>query len=134
MHALFPRVSIAAILSCAVVMYVTMVHFDLKIAGYIIGFMTRFGVEFVLEGVHLYRNFPPQVKVLPSSAEIRDGLGAMMRFSFLYAVGFSSEIVIFEFVPFILFQSAQPVRNIALWMSLCQIISLCTSEPLRPAD
>lgn len=121
MHKLFPKVNIVAILCCAVVMYTAMVRYDMKITGFIMGSMTRFAVECVWELVHLYRNFPSQIRALPSLADVLSDLGAIMRFSFIFAVGYSSEIMIFEVVPFILFQSAHPTRNIALWMSLYQI-------------
>lgn len=129
MHAQFPRINTVAILCCTVVMYVAMVRLDLKIPGYVIGFATRFGVEFIWEVIHLYRHFPPQLRMLPSLADLRDNLGETMRFSLVFAVGYSSEIFMFEAVPFILLRSAHPTNNIALWMSLYQIGGI--SNPAR---
>lgn len=128
MQSQFPRINTVAIICCAFMMYFTIVYLRLGIVGFIIGFMTRFLVELVWEIVYLYRHFPIRIRRIPSMSQIFSNLGANIRFSFVFAVGFSSEVILFEVVPFILFRSAHPYRNIALWMSLYQISGLSRTQ------
>lgn len=127
----FPKINIVAVLSCVLVMYVAMVQLDWGIHGYFLGFVTRFFVEVVWELAYMFKYFPSQIQKFPSLSELRINLLSNSKFSFLFAVGFSSEIVMFEIVPFILLQSKRPQENIALWMSLYQISALSTLRDSR---
>lgn len=124
MQSQFPRINIMALCCCALVMYISVVRLRLGIVGFIVGFMMRFLVELIWEIVYLYLHFPIRVRRLPTLAELWSGFGTSMYFGFVFAIGYSSEVIMFEMVPFILFRSAHPSRNIALWMSLYQIAGL----------
>lgn len=128
MQGQFPKINVIAVACCALAMYVLVVRLKLGIPGYIIGFATRFLVEFVWEIIVLCKDFPVQAVGLPSVAELKTNLLSMTRFSFVFIVGYSSELFMFEVVPIILFQSRHPSRNIALWMSIYQVTATCNKN------
>ena len=124
MHSIFPKINIVAILSCGIVMYITIIQFKLKIVGFIIGFMVRFLVELIWELYYLFKHFPEQCKFIPTFKQLKIDFGSLIWFSFVYVIGYASELFMFEAVPIILFQSKNPSKNIALWMSQYQITTL----------
>lgn len=125
MEGQFPKINVLAVLCSGLVMYVMVVRLKLGIPGYILGFSTRFLAELVWELVVLCRNYPTQADWLPSMAELRANIFSVGYFSLVFVMGFSSELIFFETVPIIMFQSEEPSRNIALWMSIYQIYDFC---------
>lgn len=105
-------------------MYVLVVQMGLGVAGFIMGFASRFLIELIWEVVLMCKHLPLEAKRLPSLAELRNGILPKAYFSLVFVLGFSVELIIYETVPIILFQSQNPSANIALWMSMYQIIDL----------
>lgn len=120
----FPRINVVSILVCTASMYFFINTLKLQILGYLMGFSSRFLVEMVWELVIVCRNFPREAAFVPSFKYLRSGFAGLAWFGFVYIVGYSAELVLFELVPFILFQTRFPSRNIALWMSLYQFACL----------
>jgi hypothetical protein len=117
----FLKINLVSILGCVMIMYLSIIKWKMGINGYIIGFMSRFVIEFIYEIFYLYFKFPMEAKILPPLKMISQGLWPMFRFSFAFVIGFSVEVFLFETVGFIFFQAPNPEENISLYMSLYQI-------------
>lgn len=123
----FPKINLVSVAVSIALMYLAIVRLRLQIWGFILGFTFRFLVEMIWEGAILCSKYPKEARFVPSVRELKSGFGAMAWFSFVYILGYSAELVLFEMIPFILFRSEHPTRNIALWMSLYQFPCLSRS-------
>jgi hypothetical protein len=127
LHSFFPRINLTAIIISGPLMYFAIVKMKLHIVGYLIGFSTRFAIEICLEIFYICRHFPKKINIkeLPSLYNIKKDFIRSLWFSLVYVLGYGAEFLVFETVPFILFQSKSPTRNVALWMSLYQAVFIC---------
>ena len=112
-------------------MYVLIILLRMQVAGFIIGYASRFGVELMCELVCLQKYFPKEAKFVPGFKEIQKGLCENLKFVSVFVFGYSAEILTFEIVPLLLYQIKDPLKYIALWMSNSQLIYLSTSLFLR---
>ena len=123
----FPVSNTVSLICCSITMFLSIVVFELRFLGFILGYTTRFVVEIAFNCFYLCNQYPTQARQLPNLEELKEDLKESIGFTVVFVLGYTIEQILFEVIPMIFFRSKDPLSNIALWMSIYPIIISCKS-------
>ena len=122
MHQVFLKINSISLFMCLLSEYIFIVYFDLAINGLIISLAIKYSIEISYQTFYIWKYSEAEFFRCPSFAKFKEGLWETFTFTIFVLVSSTAEICCFEMVSVILFRTANPKRNIAIWSSLYQLI------------